>query len=437
MNDATPRAGADRWLARLAFAIAAAAVVVLLAVAGVRGGVGLLAIGAAGLAAGAAGLWWFLARRGVLRWLAAALALAAPATAVALYARAGLLWLVLVCAVLWSLAGAAGRAALARTRDAGGTPEFETLPPHHPFLIMNPRSGGGKVGRFDLVGKARVLGAEVFLLGGPDPVDVAGVARTAVRRGADLLGVAGGDGTQAIVAAVAAECGIPFMVISAGTRNHFAMDLGLDRDDPATCLDALTDGVELRVDLGLIGERTFVNNASFGAYAFVVQSPAYRADKTATTLDLLPDVLTGHRGSRLRLGIGPLVVSGPQAVLISNNPYAAGDIAGLGRRARLDSGVLGVLAVRVAGATDTVRLLRGRRSKMLTIVTATEVIVDGDAPSIPVGVDGEAVSMPTPVRCAIRPGALRVRVPRNRPGTVALRPSTDWDRLRRLAMPAR
>jgi diacylglycerol kinase family enzyme len=96
-----------------------------------------------------------------------------------------------------------------------------------------------------------------------------------------------------------------------------------------------------------------------------------------------------------------------------------------------------VLAVRVAGATDTVRLLRGRRSKMLTIVTATEVIVDGDAPSIPVGVDGEAVSMPTPVRCAIRPGALRVRVPRNRPGTVALRPSTDWDRLRRLAMPAR
>ena len=426
----------DRWLARLAFAAAGAAVIVLLAVAGLRGGAGLLAAGTVGLAVGLAGIWWFLSRRGLLRWLAAALALAAPATVAALYVRAGLLWLVLVCAVLWSLAGTAGRTALARTRGAPGPAEYETAPPQHPFIIMNPRSGGGKVARFDLVGRARALGAEVSLLDGSITVDVEALARAAVRRGADLLAVAGGDGTQASVAAVAVECGLPFMVISAGTRNHFAMDLGLDRDDPSRCLDALTDGVELRVDLGLVGDRTFVNNASFGAYAAVVRSPAYRDDKTATTLDLLPDLLTGHRGPRLRVRIGPVVRSGPQAVLISNNPYAAGDLAGLGRRARLDTGVLGVFAVTVAGAADTVRLLRGRRSKTLTISTASEVTVDADTAAIAVGVDGEAVSMPTPVRCAIRPGALRVRVPRDRPGTAAPRPSMDWTRLRRLAWPA-
>src|SRR5262249_15825753 len=86
------------------------------------------------------------------------------------------------------------------------------------------------------------------------------------------------------------------LVISAGTRNHFAMDLGLDRENPAACLDALTDGVEQRIDLGIIGERTFVNNASFGAYAEIVESPAYRDDTVGTTLKMLPDTLNGQRG---------------------------------------------------------------------------------------------------------------------------------------------
>ena len=126
-------------------------------------------------------------------------------------------------------------------------------PQRQPFVIMNPRSGGGKVAKFGLADKAAGLGAEVALLEGPGVVDVAAMAREAVDAGADLLGVAGGDGTQALVAGIAAGRDIPMMVISAGTRNHFALDLGLDRDDPATCLDALTDGVELRIDLGLIG----------------------------------------------------------------------------------------------------------------------------------------------------------------------------------------
>src|SRR5262249_58991581 len=106
-----------------------------------------------------------------------------------------------------------------------------------------------------------------------------------------------------------------FLVISAGTRNHFAMDLGLDRDDPATCLDALTsDGVEQRIDLGVIGGRTFVNNASFGAYAEVVESPAYRDDKRGTTLQMLPDILSGHRGAKLTARAGEATITGPQAL---------------------------------------------------------------------------------------------------------------------------
>ncbi len=302
-------------------------------------------------------------------------------------------------------------------------------------MIMNPRSGGGEVGKFGLKGKAAALGAEVALLEGPGFAGVAALARQAADRGADLPGVAGGDGTQALVAGIAAARDIPMMVISAGTRNHFALDLGLDRDDPASCLDGLTDGVELRIDLGLTGDRTFVNNASSGVYAEVVQSPAYRDDKAGTVLRMLPGMLGGHEGAHLvvRAG-GQVILDGPQAVLVSNNPYEGGDITGLGRRARLDQGVLGVIGVKVQSAAQAAGLLRrAQRSRELTALTAREVIIDSGQPQIPVGIDGDSVLMPAPVSCTIRPLALRVQVPRGRPGVPAPRPPLDWARLRRQA----
>jgi diacylglycerol kinase family enzyme len=246
--------------------------------------------------------------------------------------------------------------------------------------------------------------------------------------------VAGGDGTQALVAGIAAEHDIPLLVISAGTRNHFALDLGLDREDPARCLDALRDGVELRVDLGFIDGRPFVNNASFGAYAAVVQSPAYREDKTGTTLDLLPELLAGQQGPRLVATAGTVTIDGPQAVLVSNNVYGMGDIAGLGRRARLDRGRLGVFAVAVTSTVQAVGLLAGTRLRGLTRLAGPEVVIDADTAQIPVGVDGEALVLDTPVRCTIRPAALRVRVPRDRPGVPDPKPIMDWKRLGQIAL---
>ncbi len=190
-----------------------------------------------------------------------------------------------------------------------------------------------------------------------------------------MLGVAGGDGTQGLVAGIAAEHGIPFMVITAGTRNHFALDLGLDRDDPAACLAALSDGVDLLVDLGEVGGRTFVNNASFGAYAEVVDTPAYRDDKLATTLDLLPDLLQGHEGARLTAHAEEVDIDSPQALLVANNPYGTGDLAGLSRRARLDGGVLSVVAITIDSARQAAGLFRGRRATGLTVRTTHQVTV--------------------------------------------------------------
>ena len=422
----------QRWLARLSFALAGAAVAVLLAFAGVKS-LAMLAVGVAAAAVGLAAAYVFLSRRGVVRWLALAVFVLAPIAVIVVYAVKDLLWVALVSAAAWLLAGVTARLALAQGETDWRMPEYPAQPPpRHPYLIMNPKSGGGKVGRFDLKRKAEDLGAEVFLLEGQS-VDVAKVARAAVDAGADLLGVAGGDGTQALVAGVAAEHGIPFLVISAGTRNHFALDLGLDREDPSTCLSALSDGVELRVDLGVINGQTFVNNASFGAYAEVVETPAYRGDKLNTTLNTLPELLQGHRGARLTARADGTEIEAPQALLVSNNPYGTGDIAGLGRRARLDRGTLGVVGVTVASASQAAGLLRGRHATGLSVLTTRQIEIRADAPRIPVGVDGESIAMPTPVTCTVSPQALRVWVPRDRPGVPKPKPQKDWARLRRLA----
>ena len=413
--------------------LVAAAIVILLLFAGLRS-LAMLAVGGAAAVVGLAAAYFFLSRRGILRWLSLAVFVLAPIAVIVVYAFRGVLWVAIASAAAWLLASMVARVALAGKPADWRMPEHPAEPPaRHPYLIMNPKSGGGKVEKFDLKRKAEELGAEVFLIGGPEPVDVARVAREAVAKGADLLGVAGGDGTQALVAGVAAEHGLPFMVISAGTRNHFALDLGLDREDPSACLGALSDGVELRVDLGMINGQVFVNNASFGAYAEVVETPAYRDDKLNTTLNLLPDLLQGHRGARLTARADGAEIRSPQALLVANNPYGTGDIAGMSRRARLDRGMLGVVGVKVRSARQAVDLLRGRRAAGLRVLTAKEIEISADSAEIPVGVDGEAVSMSTPVTCTISPSALRVWVPRDRPGVPAPKPAVNWARLRQLA----
>src|SRR6516164_9157932 len=290
---------AQRWLARLSFVLAGLAIVILVVFAELKS-LAMFAVGLVAAVVSVAAAYFILSRRGIVRWLSLGILVLVPIAVIAVFALGGVLWVAIVSAGVWLLAGLTARQALTGDPEDWRMPEYPARPPaRRPFLIMNPKSGGGKVGKFDLKRKAEALGAEVFLFGAGGPVDVAGVARRAVAGGADLLGVAGGDGTQALVAGVAAEHGLPFVVISAGTRNHFALDLGLDREDPAACLGALSDGVELRVDLGVINGQTFVNNASFGAYAEVVETPAYRGDKMGTTLNLLPDLLQGQRGARL------------------------------------------------------------------------------------------------------------------------------------------
>jgi diacylglycerol kinase family enzyme len=156
-------------------------------------------------------------------------------------------------------------------------------------LIVNPRSGGGKADRFDLVAQCRARGIEPILFEPGD--DLTTLATAAVRIGANALGMAGGDGSQAAVAAVAAEHDLPYVCIPAGTRNHFALDLGIDRNDVVSALDAFSDGHERSIDLGRVNGRAFVNNVAMGVYGAVVQSSAYREHKMRTVIDMMRSTL--------------------------------------------------------------------------------------------------------------------------------------------------
>ena len=189
-------------------------------------------------------------------------------------------------------------------------------------------------------------------------VDVAGLARQAVAGGADLLGVAGGDGTQALVAGIRrrARPAVP------GDQRRDPQPLR-PGPGPGPGGPGRLPGCPHRRGRAAGGpgrhRRPHVReHASFGAYAEVVQSPAYRDDKRGTTLQMLPDLLKGYQGARLTAHAGHASIEGPQALLVSNDPYGTGDVAGLGRRARLDAGTLGVVAIRVDSARQAIELVR-------------------------------------------------------------------------------
>jgi diacylglycerol kinase family enzyme len=273
--------------------------------------------------------------------------------------------------------------------------------PLRPVVIINPRSGGGKADRLDLVSQCRARDIEpvVFEAG----ADLAALATEAVATGADALGMAGGDGSQAAVAAVAAVHGIPYVCVPAGTRNHFALDLGIDRNDPVGALDAFVGGVERRIDLGRVNGRVFVNNVAMGLYGAVVQSPEYRDHKARTVVTMLPGLLgPGAEAFDLRFeDASGRPFESAQLVLVSNNPYVVDPRAGTGTRGTIDGGRLGVIAV------------AGPPPRGLFEWTAPTLHVDSAAP-IALGIDGEGVIMDPPLLFESSPSALRVLVPARR-----------------------
>ena len=228
--------------------------------------------------------WYAVSRRGVVRVIAVIVAVAAMTGLITSlvfedYHGLAVLGLLVVAAVSVVSARYALRVPAHRAHVAAMnvTPVASA---QRPVLIMNLKSGGGKAEKFRLADECEKRGIEPIVLQPAD--DLLQLAEDAIARGADVIGMAGGDGSQALVATVASRRNVPHVCVPAGTRNHFALDLGLNRDDVVGALDAFGDAVERQIDLASVNGRVFVNNASLGLYATVVQSPAYRDAKIST-----------------------------------------------------------------------------------------------------------------------------------------------------------
>lgn len=404
-----------------AFALMAYPVAVIVLILGVLSNAGGAAVALAGWFVLSLGGWYLVSRRGATRALAVVLVLAGLSGIIAgiVIARPRL-WVIVALAGLVVAGVAAGRHALRRTARSLRAAPLEGRrpgPARHPVLLMNPKSGGGKVGRFGLVAECQARGIEPVVLEPGD--DLVALAEDAVARGADVIGMAGGDGSQALVATVASKHGLPHVVVPAGTRNHLALDLGLDREDVVGALDAFEAGIEHVVDLATVNGRVFVNNASVGLYAKIVQAPEYRDAKVKTAANMLPDLL-GPDAEALDLRFsGPDGKERPstQLLLVSNDPYQLDRLAGgSGTRPRMDLGNLGIAALSVANATAARRLVALESAGQLRRFSgwqewaAPRFRVDSDGP-VEIGVDGEALTMDPPLLFETMPGALRVLLP--------------------------
>lgn len=263
-----------------------------------------------------------------------------------------------------------------------------------PFLIVNPRAGAGAPEK--LVAAAAERGIRTHVLAEDD--NLVEVARAA---DADVLGIAGGDGSLAEVARVAVDRGLPFACVPLGTRNHFARDLGLDRDDPIGALAAFADGTEHRVDVGFANDRLFLNNVSLGAYAHLVHRREHhrRRRDAFARLRALGAVAAHRHDDGLTLDGAPLAA---RVVLVSNNAYDL-TVLSVGERRRLDEGRLYLYAPAGVLRADW----EGRPGERFTIGARRH--------NVRSAIDGEPAVLDLPVEFTIAAGALRVLVPR-RPG---------------------
>jgi len=266
------------------------------------------------------------------------------------------------------------------------------VPPVSGLLLINPRAGTEHPTPEELAEEARARGIDAHVLGEDD--DPAELARTAE---ADVLGAAGGDGSVASVAAVAVERDLPFVVVPFGTRNHFARDLGLDRDDPLAALDAF-EGEERRVDVGRAGDRRFLNNVSFGVYATLV----HRREHHRRRRQLFAGLRALWLSLRRRRGVWAKVDGEPLAarvLLVANNAYEL-SLFSIGERERLDEGRLHLYAA------------KGLLPRAWEERSGERFELDAPGGKLQAAVDGEPVELATPLELAIEPRALRVQLPR-------------------------
>ena len=287
-----------------------------------------------------------------------------------------------------------------------------------PAPIINRWSGDGKADRYGLVDVAERAGIKTIMLERGD--DLVELARDAIDAGADAIGMTGGDGSLGLVAGIAVERNVPFFCVPVGTRNHFALDLGLDRDDPLVALDALRDGEEILIDYARANGRVLLNNVSFGVYAQAVHRREYREEKLSTLSDVVSNAATDVASQAQLRYVTPDGHEHDRAplLIVSNNRYRFSGPPDFGRRSRMDEGILGIGAITELPDRDPAAMRLDALHSMVEW-EATSYRIESDEPIL-AGLDGEALVFESPLNISIEPQGLRVLVPAGtQPGYVS------------------
>ena len=229
-----------------------------------------------------------------------------------------------------------------------------------------------------------------------------------------VLAVAGGDGTIRCAAGVVADTDLPLLPIPAGTRNHFAREVGIP-----TLADAgrATSGSIRRIDIGEVNGEVFVNNANIGIYPRIVEERKVHqkrfSKQTATLVATWRQVRTLHKFT--------VTVDGGDTyrawmVFVGNGRYGS-SLVDLADRESLEDGILDVRIMRADGKLARLRvalsLVLGRveDSPMAVFDEVSSVELAFKRPKVEVALDGEIFEMTTPLRFRCRPKALKVLVP--------------------------
>ena len=253
---------------------------------------------------------------------------------------------------------------------------------------------------------------------GRELVDLA--ERTA-RDGARMVVTGGGDGTVSAVAGALAGTRIPLAVLPLGTLNHLAKDLHIPLEIDAAIRTAFT-GQALRIDVGEVNGRVFVNNSSLGLYPSIVRRREREQHKGSSKWVAFAGAVIAvlRRSDRLRVRVDADSVASRTRttpfVFIGNNRYQAEGFD-LGARSALTDGRLWVSMARKGGSGHLIglalrALFRGLGPDDLDAFEATELRIDARGARMTVATDGEVSVMDTPLRYRIRPRALSVIVPR-------------------------
>jgi diacylglycerol kinase family enzyme len=251
--------------------------------------------------------------------------------------------------------------------------------------------------------------------------DLPDLARRAVHQGSQTIVAGGGDGTVSAVASVLAHMEGTLGIIPLGTLNHFAKDVGVPLD-LAGAVRTICAGHTVRVDVGDVNGRLFVNNSSLGLYPRIVRDRERQQQhqgygKWTALARATLRVLYDYPFLRLHLCFdGRTVARRTPFVLIGNNEYELG-IPNSGSRPRLDAGRLSLCLAPPVGrlglVRGTVRLLAGRprRPEDFCFFTAREIVISARRRRLRVATDGEVTTLQTPLHYRICPGALRVLAP--------------------------